>query len=316
MAGLIMQWLKIKSLGILLLGFVAACSTDESLPEIAVADQDVAEEARRVGTLLAQYNYPRGEQAAGLIIHAQFLDVRGVRLDSALESLEAWTPDFDLAVSSCKLRIPERQTAGAVTGQIWLDLLDLGPIRIDGPTQTAALQARRLPDLLSAFSGVVYGTEQLPGVRDKKLYYFPSASYRFSAPGQGRTGGFSVELIAPEPLQIVDISRRDVRSSNVATVRAGTDLDIGWSGSQNAGNNDVFIDISTGFGPDRSRMQCRATDEGHFKIPFEALDSLLDESMTLEVSMRRVTSSNAEITGLDASHFMMAATDEITVNFE
>lgn len=316
MAERIMRRLPVQTLGILLLSFVAACSTDDTLPEIAVnADVDAVQEARRVGGLLAQYKHPRGAENQGLVVHAQFLDVRGVRLDSALESLEAWMPDFGLEVSSCKLRIPERYNPGSSAGQIRLDLLDLGPIRIDGPTQTTALQARRLPDLLSAFSGVVYGTEQLPGVREKKLFYFPSASYRFSAPGLGPTGGFSVELIGPEPLQILEVSRQDMRNANLASLSTHTDIELSWNAAAAHGNDDIFIDISTGFGPDRPRLQCRAADDGYFKIPSNALDALLDETLTLEVAMRRVTSSKVEIAGLDSSEFMMATADEITVSF-
>lgn len=317
MAEWIMRRLPVQSLGILFLGFFAACSADEALPAITVNDDaGVAQEARRVGGLLAQYQYPREGQDHGLMVHAQFLDVRGVRLDSALESLEAWTPDFALPESSCLLRIPEWQGAGSAEGKIRLDLLDLGPIRIDGPTQTTALQARRLPDLLSAFSGVVYGTEQLPGVREKKLFYFPQASYRFSAPGYGQTGGFSVELIAPEPLQIVDVSRQDMREENVALLRTRTDIELSWDAERVSGSDAIFIDISTGFGPDRPRLQCRAADNGYFKIPSDALDALLDETLTVEVAMRRVTSSQVAISGLDTSEFIMATADEITVSFK
>ncbi|MBA2663347.1 MAG: hypothetical protein H0U74_13750 [Bradymonadaceae bacterium] len=303
-----------KSFIMVVFGLLAACSAEETLPQI-VDDVTSIEEERRVGSLLAQFKHPRGERDEGLTVHAQFLDVRGVQLDSALESLEVWTPDVHLDVASCSLRTPARYASTAGADQFRLDLLDVGRIRVEGPAQSIELEARRLPDLLSAFSGVIYGTEQGFGER-RLLDYAPASSYRFSAPGYGVTGGFSVEMFAPEPLHIAEVSRRDVRYHSTARLTLGSDIELGWNMADSGERADIFIDVSTGYGPDRARLKCRAEDDGFFTIPAGMLDQLLDETATLEVSMRRVHTLNVDIKGLDVSEFIIATTDEITVVFD
>ena len=90
--------------GVILVGLpLAGCSTEESLPQLDVESAATADE-KRAGSLLAEYAHPRGEQSDGVSVHAQFLDVRGVNYETALEALEVWSPEWQLDVDACSLR--------------------------------------------------------------------------------------------------------------------------------------------------------------------------------------------------------------------
>lgn len=289
----------------------AGCSTEESLPQLDV-DPDTGVDETRAGALVAEYVTPRSERAGGLGVHAQFLDVKGVNYDTALEALEVWSPDWQLHADACSLRSdPSLSEQRADT--IRLELLDVGPITVRGPQEVFELEARRLPDLLSAFSGVIYGTEQSFGARNLDIDYAPGAQYEFDAPGRSSSAGFGVSLRAPEPVHIGSIGGLSTGHSGYIRWDFDRDAVVEWAPEVSGGADALFLDISSGFGPDRPRLSCRIEDDGSFVVPASILEQLATDSTELELSLRRINATSADIDGLETSEFIFSTVDQITL---
>lgn len=289
--------------------FLTACSTEESLPQLDV-DGGQSTTETRAGTLLAEYAQPRGSRSGGVSVHAQFLDVHGVNYATALEALEVWSPAWQLDVDACSMRSdlgvePQR------SDDIRLQLLDVGPITVRGPGEAIRLEARRLPDLLSSFSGVIYGTEQGFGAQPMRIGYEPGARYSFGAPGSPASGGFYVNLQAPEPIRIEAIDGEAAAEGSRFARRFDHDLRVDWRPT--ASDATVFLRVSSGFGPDRPRLTCRVDDDGSFDVPAGLVDQIAGDAGEVQLSLRRVNADNVDIDGLDASEFVFSTVDEVTI---
>lgn len=296
-------------------GLLVACANDDVLPQIDVDDAHDAVEEQRAGSLLAEFHHPRQWREGGMSVHAQFLDVRGMAVEMAMEALEVWTPDARLEPSTCRIRTPDWSNKTPTQGPLGLHLLDVGPITIDSPTHRLRLDGRRLPDLLGAFYGVLYDMEQGLDAAGDVLAYHPYSLYHFKAPGLVETGGFAVDMIAPEPIQLVGITYRDTSYDGALSLPSGSDLILSWIADESSGM-DVYIDVATGVGPDHPRLKCRADDKGTFTIASSVLESFLEDASSVDITIRRVTTNNAAVEGLDEALFIMAATDQVTVVFE
>lgn len=309
---------------LLMAGLLAACSTEEALPQVEVDNPPVAA-ATRAGTLLAEYASPRASGISGVRVHAQFLDIHGIHYARALEALEVWSPDYELDFDACSMH-SARAVEAARNDEIRLELLDVGPITVQGPDESIRLEARRLPDLLSAFSGVIYGTEQGLGTEALRVGYHAGARYNFSAPGQSESAGFAVSMRAPEPIHIMRVGQQEAARGPRVPVSFGEDLSIEWSPfleqthqdivgtpTYARSGEDVFLRISTGFGPDRPRLSCRIEDDGNFTLPAALIEQLVDDSDELQLSLRRVNAQTIDIDGLDSAEFVFSAVDELTL---
>lgn len=309
---------------LLMATLLAACSNEEALPQVEVDNPAIAQETR-AGTLLAEYASPRASDGSGVRVHAQFLDVYGIHYARALEALEVWSPDYSLDLDACSMH-SARAEESRQKGDIRLELLDVGPITVRGPGESIRLDARRLPDLLSAFSGVIYGTEQGLGTEALRVGYQSGARYDFSAPGKSESAGFSVAMRAPEPIHIMRVAGHEAANGPRIAVRFGEDLNIEWRpfleqsnpgiggiGPFASSGEDVFLRISAGVGPDRPRLNCRVEDDGSFTLPAALIEQLVEDSNELQLSLRRVNAKNIEIDGLDSAEFVFSAVDEITL---
>jgi hypothetical protein len=301
---------------------LAGCSTEESLPQLDVESTAPADE-KRAGTLLAEYSHPRGEQSDGVSVHAQFLDVRGVNYETALEALEVWSPEWQLDVDACSLRAhPLRSDSNAdndypedqYPNDIRLELLDVGPITVRGPHDAIRLEARRLPDLLSAFSGVIYGTEQGFSSQPLRIGYEPGALYTFGAPGRVGNGDFSISMRAPRPMHIASVGAQPAEQGSAFGVDFADDLPLEWQPTGEQTSDDiVFLHISSGFGPDRPRLTCRLEDDGAFSVPATVIGQLAEDGAELSLSLRRINAKTVDIDGLEASEFVFSTVDEISL---
>ncbi|MFW5968856.1 MAG: hypothetical protein ACOCV2_15125 [Persicimonas sp.] len=288
------------------------CSTDETTPQREV-DRDADADEARAGTLLAEYAQPREGRAGGLSVHAQFIDVQGVSYDEALAALEVWYPDWNLSSETCDLR-EEPSISQTEADDIRMELLDVGPIDVRGPNEAIELQARRIPDLLSSFSGVIYGTDRSYEDRPLRLGFEPGARYDFDAPGTRHSGDFAVSLHSPQPVRIESIGHRPITDDARRDWDFDTDLTVQWRPEPDDRNADaLFLHLSSGFGPDRPSMTCRLEDDGSFAIPGPLLEQLSAESNELDLALRRVNTESVDIDGLETSEFVFSTVDEVTI---
>lgn len=305
-----LTWRSAAALTAILL--FAGCSTEESLPQLDV-DSAAAPDETRAGTLLAEYSHPRGAGSGGVSVHAQFLDVHGLNYDTALEALEVWSPDWQLDVDACSLR-SDMNVGQQHPSDIRLELLDVGPITVRGPGEAIRLEARRLPDLLSAFSGVIYGTEQGFGTQPLRIGYEPGAWYSFGAPGRSLAGGFYVSMRAPRPIRVATVGGQPADEGRQVGADFTQDLTVEWQPAfGDASDDTVFLYISSGFGPDRPRLTCRVDDDGSFTVPNTVVEQLSNDSAELELTLRRITSEQVDVDGLETSEFIFSTVDQITL---
>jgi hypothetical protein len=264
------------------------------------------------GSLLAEFERTEARTGRVFHLHAQFLDARGVPAETAMQALEVWSFDEALDRDACSLRRRPAPSSSAGpgrsrSGRVDLELLDVGPITVRGPRRTIRLDGRRLPDLSSTFSGVVYGLDKSEGTTSPRPTYRPGRLYTFEAPGERETGSFRVALRAPPPieLQLPGTSRR---SDGTVVLRRGRALELRWTPARRS-NETVFFDVSTGFGPDDLHLKCRLEDDGAFRLPTDVLDQLSSETSSLRIALRRVRTKPASIEGLDVSRFTLATVD-------
>lgn len=291
----------------------AACSTEEPASPPDATDRSTTDDEARAGTLLAEYTQPRSGRSGGLSVHAQFLDIQGVQYDTALEALEVWYPNWNLSPESCDMRA-EPSISQAEAGDIRMELLDVGPIDVHGPDEEIELEARRLPDLLSAFSGVIYGTDQSFEAQPLHLGYEPGARYDFDAPGDGDSGDFAVGLRSPQPVRIEAIGEQPVTDDTEVRRDFRSDLAVQWQPEPDDDNADgFFLHLSSGFGPDQPRMTCRLDDDGSFVIPGALVEQLSKDTSELELALRRVNTESVDVDGLETSEFVFTTLDEVTL---
>lgn len=295
--------LGLSLLSVLLVG----CSTEEPLPIQESPGEEEAQIEERVGSLLAEFSGPFDWLGGVVKVQAQFLDARGVAVESALEALEVWSPRRGLEVGDCQLGIG---ASSAGSEPAYLHLLDVGAIGVESSRDRISLSPRRLPDLMSAFYGVVYGSEWGWDGEEYHVGYIPGGLYRFAAPGSAEAGGFAVVLQAPEPMELLAVNGEEVRES-VLALRGDDELELVWE--PGIGNGAVYIDLFTGYGPDQSRLQCRAEDSGAFTVPAQLISELAGVDRRLDLELRRVHSTTSDVEGLDEATFYFATRDHVEV---
>lgn len=304
--------------GLLLTALTVGCSSGDTLaePSVQSVDGEVVEE--RYGALLAEFVYPREWGAETVEVQAQFLDARGVAVESALDALEVWMPRRGLEMADCQFAAPAAPAGHGTESSepVSLHLLDVGDITVVSPQERLELPPRRLPDLLSSFYGVVYGSEWSWDGEDNWVDYYPGVAYRFSAPGTSRVGGFDLWLNAPEPILLAAANGDELRDRSSVDVEGGQDLELIWdvSGFDDAGV-EVFIDLVAGYGPERTRLQCRADDNGAFTVPSSMIRAFQAQGQ-VDLELRRVRRSEVAVDGLDSAHFHFVTTDRVELRFQ
>ncbi len=275
-------------LSLLLVGTVA-CNTDDGLEPVDAGTQQSELIEERFGTVLAEYH------GGGTAIHAQFIDARGITIDSAERALEVWSPDTELDVDACTVRAEPLPNADAMR----LRLLDAGPIRLTGADSRIELEGRRLPDFSSSVSGVVYGNEEGFELDRAELTYDPFERYRITAEGSDEMGGFTVWLIAPDVPRLASVEE---------TLPVRDELALEWDGSGASSYTELYLDVrGKSTGPESPRLTCRLEDDGRFALPRAIFEQL--GSTKFDVALRRVHRVRADVQGLEGADFVFAATD-------
>lgn len=303
-------------IGWLAAGLVAGCSTGDPLASEEGDAGDGAVLESSYGALTAEFSYPRSVDEAGVDVQAQFVDARGVAIEPALEALEVWVPRPGLEVGDCQLR-RHGDDIGARAGEpARLRLYDIGDITVQSPKEYAIVEPTQLPDLLGSFYGVVYESQWTESPDDRFIDYYPGGEYRFDAPGTDQAGGLDATMTAPEPVAIVGANGAEIRDETFMDVRADDKLELVWtSEGASAIGDEIFIDLSTGYGPGHVRVQCRAEDEGAFAVPRTKLQALSDVSDAAELELRRVRHHQTSMEGLETVDVNFATKDRVEIRF-
>ncbi len=277
----------------------AACTTDDGLGDLDARESEVIEaEEERSGSVLVEFDPAASE---GVSVHAQFLAVRGVSTDLALQALDVWSPDLELDVDSCSVRPPTLATDENVR----LHLLDVGTISVAAFDHAIQLDGRRVPDLRTV-SGVVYGNEEGFEIDEAFLPFEPQARYQIAAPGGSDAGGFNISLVAPSIPEIETVGGVYAVDSDPIALR-GDDLDLRWA-SALEDETTLFLELKGSTG---HRLSCRVEDDGAFVVPATILEQL--GSGQLDLALRRIDSVELAIDGVEEGAFVFASTSKTSL---
>lgn len=280
---------------------LAACSTDDEFAQFELEEAQPPAVERRAGSVLVEYN---PSTSNGVSVHAQFLDVRGVSLEAAFDALDVWTPDPELDIDSCSIRVPP--PSNEEVEDVRLHMLDVGPIAVSALDHSIRLEGRRVPDLRT-FSGVVYGNEGGFDFDEAFLPYEAEAPYSIFASGGADAGGFDVTLRAPSVPEIEAVAGRYAVDDAPIELRGG-DLELQWSvGEPYAA---LYLDVA---GPGVPRVRCRLEDDGDFVVPGSIISQVSAADSLLHITLRRVNRSSFGIVGVDDSSFVFATADDVNV---
>ncbi len=268
------------------------------------------------GALMAEFAYPRPGEERGVEVQAQFVDARGVAIEPALEALEVWTPRAGVEVGDCQLRHHGDDIAERAGEPAHLRLHDVGDITVESPREQVVLEPTHLPDLLGSFYGVIYESQWTEDAAEGFVDYYPGEEYRFYAPGSTQTGALEAAMTAPEPIAVVGANGIEVRDETSMIVGTGDKLELVWTSEGRALSGDeIFIDLSTGYGPGHVRAQCRSEDNGAFAVPSSVLRELSGAGDTATLELRRVRRGATTIDGLDTVDVVFATKDRVELRF-
>ena len=299
--------------GWLATALIAGCSAGDPLAsEQGDAGDDTVSQSS-YGALTAQFVYPRAVDEGGVEIQAQFVDARGVAIEPALEALEVWMPRSGVEVGDCQLRRHGDDISDGADEPAQLRLHDLGDITVESPKEQMTMEPTHLPDLLGSFYGVVYETQR----RDFFVDYYPGGQYRFAAPGSEETGPFDAAVGAPDPIAVVGANGVEIRDETYMGVGSDEKLELVWTtaDSVSAGQDEVFIDLSTGYGPNHVRVQCRAEDDGAFAVPSSMLHEISRVSDSADLELRRLRRGQTSVEGFESVDVNFATKDRVELRF-
>lgn len=302
---------KLLLSSLLAVGLVAGCSPGDPIAEQQrdAGDDDSTVTQERYGALAAEVT-SSARQTGDVDVQAQFLDARGVDVESALQALEVWAPRRGLETGECRVDGVD-DAAGDDGVPVSLHLLDVGDIEVQGPGDEAHLEPRQLPDLLSSFYGVVYGSEWGQSPVETSLNYQPGEPYRFQAPGAGETGAFDVTLQAPRQVVLAAANGQPIDDREAVTLQRGEDLELVWE-TRGTEEGEVFVDVAVGSIPYGTRVQCRSDDDGALTIP---ADTLSNFEQSTDLQLRRVHRTTSAVDGLEEVDFYFSTTDDVELRF-
>lgn len=290
---------KLRNLGfIAAASALAACSPDVEPTSIETVEIETPIQERS-GSVVAEFE---GDESSR--VHAQFLDLRGISTAQALHALSIWSPDRELNVGACSLRSYDVAASSAVE----IEMLDVGAIQIEHLERSIRLEGRRLPELVSGISGVVYGTEESFDSERTSLSYLPGTTYRIFAPGQDLSG-FEAQLDAPEIPALVLIAGQPL--DELVQSEVSEDLDIEWTPAEVDVDAEVYIEIRPSAGD--QVLRCHVEDDGFFSVPAGVMSQLGYDAESIELSIRRAQVVDVSIDELDRAEIIFAATDRARV---
>jgi len=308
------------------------CIQEEHEYDVGGSTDQLDRSGERVGAIYTEF---RSEPAPGADreamprrarVHAQFLDVQGLEAGTALAALEIWQEPSSLDRDTCAISTDggSASTRPEQERRFRMQLLDVGPLSVRTGGRELTLTPRRIPDLSSAYSGVVYGMDRTlqgaggPSNATESLTFQPGQPYQFEAPGGSGTSGFEASVTAPAPVDIVGISRRSA-SERLGRLSTKTPVRIEWDtqqssqssvGSETADGRDggeVFLTVTGA--RSGAPLRCRLKDDGRFTLPAELVDEVAGEAERLTFVMRRVESRDIDVGGLDEMRMTISATD-------
>lgn len=196
--------------------------------------------------------------------------------------------------------------------QAWLQLLDVGNLRLDSGAQQLGLHISLVPSLFSAVRGVRYDADI-----DHSRAWLAAPSLRLSATGGDGVPAFQARIKVPRPVRLTHVGRQRVRTGLVTVGQVGAEppqrnLSLRWGSVDGDADLEVLVGSEQGDGVDW--LRCRLHDDGDFTVPAVLLSTLPKRSARHPWLVVLVRSHSAQIPGFPGRPLVLELVDSVRVH--
>ncbi len=149
----------------------------------------------------------------------------------------------------------------------YVQLLDIGNLRLRAGAEAVALKVQMVPSLFSAVRGVRYD-----GDVDHARHLLAAGHLVLDATGGDGVAAFEASIEVPRPVRITHVGSTPVRRGRAELTDPETDVSIRWGSVDHAASLELEVGAEASGGQDWVR--CRLTDDGAFTIPGGLLERL------------------------------------------
>lgn len=157
----------------------------------------------------------------------------------------------------------------SVAPAAWMQLLDVGDLRLQAGREQLPLEVSLVPSLFSGVRGVRYD-----GERDQSRSMLAHGTLQLRGSGGDGVPPLDASVTVPRPLRLTRVAGIPVRAGRVRTQAAVDDLELRW-GSVDGGGT---VDLQVGVEGERGLrwLRCRLKDDGAHTLPRRLLEPLRD----------------------------------------
>lgn len=147
----------------------------------------------------------------------------------------------------------------------WLQLLDVGDVRVLAGDERLDLAVSMVPSMFGAVRGVHYD-----GARDQARGMLGHGTLRLVADGGDGVAPIDAPIVVPRPLRISMVAGAPVRGGVLELAAQPADLDLRWGSVDGVADLELRIAAESGAAP--SWLRCRLRDDGAFSVPAAMLE--------------------------------------------
>ncbi len=191
------------------------------------------------------------------------LDRRDIDITRALvgqSSQQGQIPEPDACVV-----VPAGREHAEPAPVAWLQLLDVGDVRVLAGDERLDLAVSMVPSMFGAVRGVHYD-----GTRDQARAMLGHGTLRLIADGGDGIAPIDAAIVVPRPLRISMVAGMPVRGGVLELPAQPADLEIRWGSVDGVAALELRIAAESGAAP--SWLRCRLRDDGSFTVPAAMLE--------------------------------------------
>lgn len=246
-----------------------------------------------------------------LLVAAVFADAdqRDVHLIRDLVGLSTSQPAMPQKDSCVRQQGPHEQRPGRrhVEPHAWLQLLDVGNLRLKSGQRSLPLRITMVPSLFSAIRGVRYD-----GNVDHARHWLAAQRLSLVATGGDGVEAFEAPVDIPRPVRVTHVGSRPVRGGLAWLPEDAVDLPLRWGSVDGSAELEVLIGAERGEGLDW--LRCRLEDDGVFIVPGAVLIGLPKRRPDRPWLVSLVRSRRAAVPGFPGQALNFQLVDSVRVH--
>ena len=213
-------------------------------------------------------------------------------------------PGLDQCVRQPSPRHLAQQRGSTPRG--YVQLLDVGNIRLRAGTEDIAVKVQMVPSLFSAVRGVRYDVDI-----DHARHLLAAGRLRLEATGGDGVAPFEAIVDVPRPVRITHVGAAPVRRGRAKLLESDIDLPVRWGSVDHTAALELEVGAEAAGGQDWVR--CRLTDDGAFTIPAVLLESLPQRTAEQPWLLALYRSRSATIPGFAGEPLRLELVDTVRV---